>query len=107
MEEGKKEETLSDLASRGEGVLSPEGSPPEKKKLPWYFRSWIIILAIFSFGPLALPLLWVRPRTGVWLKVSVSVLVIAMTVWMVIGAMEYYNLMMQHMQELSAAMEGM
>ncbi len=107
MEEEKKEEALSDPASEGEGALSLEEVSADKKKLPWYFRSWIIILAVFSFGPLALPLLWVRPRTGVWVKVSVSVLVIAVTVWMVVGATEYYNMMMQHMQELSAAMEGM
>jgi hypothetical protein len=107
VEERKKEETLKDPASEAEEVLTLEGSPPKKKKLPWYFRIWVIILAIFTFGPLALPLLWVRPGTGVWVKVSVSVLVIAMTVWMVMGAAEYYDLMMQHMQELSAAMEGM
>jgi hypothetical protein len=102
MEETKKEA----LGAAGTTDEVPVTGNSEDK-IEWYFRPWAIVVAIVCAGPLGLPLLWFRPRTGAWLKISVSVLVVAATIWMVVGATEYYEVMMQHMQELSAAMEGM
>ena len=34
-----------------------------KEKIPWYFRTSFIIIAVLSVGPLALPLIWWRPQT--------------------------------------------
>ena len=35
----------------------------EVKRVPWYFRTSFIAFAVCSVGPLALPLIWWRPRT--------------------------------------------
>jgi hypothetical protein len=32
--------------------------------IPWYFRTSTIIIALAMVGPLALPLIWWRPRTS-------------------------------------------
>jgi hypothetical protein len=40
-------------------------APPRaaREKIPWYFRTSFIIAAVLSVGPLALPLIWWRPKT--------------------------------------------
>lgn len=93
MEEEKKEDALD----RGT-------EPGKEEELEWYFRPWTIALAIFVFGPLGLLLLWFRPRTSIYLKVGVSVVIIGLTVWLAQGTMHYYREMMKHFQELSEAM---
>ena len=93
MEEAKKEDALGQVAE-----------PGKEKELEWYFRPWTIAIAIFVFGPLGLLLLWFRPRTSIYLKVGVSVVIIGLTVWLVQGTMYYYREMMEHFQELSEAM---
>ena len=32
-------------------------------KLPWYFHTSFIVIAVLTVGPLALPLIWWRPGT--------------------------------------------
>jgi hypothetical protein len=43
--------------------------PPRipQSNLPWYFRTWAIVIAIGSVGPLALPMVWWHPKlTSAW-----------------------------------------
>jgi hypothetical protein len=76
-------------------------------ELKWYFRPWAIAAAIFGFGPLGLILLWFRPRTGIRLKVLVSVLVGIATVWMTVETTKYYQQLMLHYKELAEVMSSM
>ena len=59
-----------------------EGSGPPRSPahpLPWYFRTWAIVLAIGSVGPLALPLVWWHPRlTLVW-KIAITACALVLT----------------------------
>jgi uncharacterized membrane protein len=48
-------------------------------KLPWYFRIAFIIFAICSVGPLALPLIWWRPRTSLAWKIGLTIGVLVLT----------------------------
>ena len=73
----------------------------------WYFRPWVIALAIFSFGPLGLFLLWFRPGTRIYLKISISAVVIGLTVWMSIETARYYQLMVAHYTELAEIIKSM
>jgi hypothetical protein len=53
-----------------------EGSPlrfPGQEKLPWYFRTTFIVLALLSVGPLALPLIWWRPQTSLGWKIGLTI----------------------------------
>lgn len=52
----------------------------EKPKIKWYFSNFIVVIAILSFGPLALPLVWFHPHYKRNTKLVVSVLVIVLTV---------------------------
>ncbi len=55
-------------------------------KLPWYFRTFVIVLALGSVGPLALPMIWWHPKLKPLWKVGISVGVIVIT-WMLYQSM--------------------
>ena len=59
-----------------EPVATKTGDPE-----PWYFRTSFIILALCCVGPLALPLIWFRPRTAVSRKIGLT-LVILLVSWL-------------------------
>ncbi|MFC1643786.1 hypothetical protein ACFL5C_00465 [Candidatus Omnitrophota bacterium] len=75
----------------------------EEKK--WFYRPWVIALAILFFGPLGLFLLWYRPRTKLYLKVLISVVVLILTAWMVHDAVKVYRELLLHFEELADAMQ--
>jgi len=80
---------------------------PSKEKPAWYFRTWIIVCAILTVGPLGLPLLWFRPNTGLRLKIGISVAVIGLTIWMSITVADFYQEMVMHYEKLANALENM
>ena len=81
--------------------LDGRDKPPEAaEKLPWCFRTYIIVIAVCSVGPFALPLIWFRPRLSMIWKVLLTIAVLILT-WFFYQAMdksletigEYYELM--------------
>lgn len=70
------------------------------EELAWFFKGWVVVSGIVIFGPLGLLLLWFRPGVRMYIKVLVSVAVIAFTFWMSFWTAEYYNKMMAHYREL-------
>ncbi len=58
------------------GTVCP---PLPANSLPWYFRTPFLILAVGSVGPLALPLIWWRPRTSRPWKIGLTVGVLGLT----------------------------
>jgi hypothetical protein len=44
-----------------------------EENLPWYFRKSVIIIALLSVGPLALPLIWWRPHTSLAWKIGLTI----------------------------------
>ena len=59
----------------------------ERKGGPWYFSTSFIVIAICCVGPLALPLIWWRPRTAPAWKCGLTVVIFLLT-WGLIRAME-------------------
>ena len=59
-----------------------EKPPPKQSvsKIPWYFSSTTIIIALLCVGPLALPLICFHPRYQPITKLLVSIIVIVLTV---------------------------
>lgn len=53
--------------------LDPSLAPQSaKEKQPWYFRTTFIVIALCSVGPLALPLIWWRPKTSLAWKLGLT-----------------------------------
>ena len=68
----------------------------------WYFKPWMIFLAILCFGPLGLIPLWFRPGTGMIIKIGVSLIVIALTYYMTLETIRVYRLCLDSYQEIAA-----
>ncbi len=68
----------------------------DKAKTKWYFTTSAVVIALLCLGPLALPLVWFNPRYKMMAKLVVTVLVIALTIFLsyLIGYI-YHNLMEQ------------
>lgn len=47
-----------------------------EKKMKWYFSVFFIALAVGSVGPLALPLIWWRPKTSRTLKIVFTIIIL-------------------------------
>lgn len=86
-------------------AMNDEPREKNEETLEWYYRPWVIVLAILCLGPLGLLPLWFRPRTNMFLKVSVSVVVIGLTVWMTKESVDFYQTMLAHYRELGEALK--
>ena len=63
----------------------PQGAD---KQIPWYFRTSIIVIAVASAGPLALPLIWWRPQTSRAWKIGLTIGILVLT-WLLYRATMY------------------
>ncbi len=71
-----------------------------EQKIPWYFRKSFIIIALCGVGPLALPLIWLRPQTTMAWKIGLTIGVLVLS-WILFQTTmesirtlrEYYKLM--------------
>ncbi len=57
--------------------------PTVDAKLPWYFRKGFLIFMVLSTGPFALPLIWFRPKTSIFLKVNLTIVILVLS-WFLI-----------------------
>jgi hypothetical protein len=71
-----------------------------EEKLPWYFRTSSIVIALACVGPLALPLLWWRPKTALVWKVGLTIGILLLSWFLYLTTMEslrtlqeYYKLL--------------
>jgi hypothetical protein len=71
-----------------------------EERLPWYFRTSAIIVAVLTVGPLALPMIWWRPKTSLVWKIGLTIGILVLT-WVLYEATmesirtlrEYYRLL--------------
>ena len=70
--------------------------------LPWYFRTATIVIAVLCIGPLALPLLWWRPKTSLGWKIGLTAAILLLT-WVLVDvsvkSLEMINQSWQQLQE--------
>ncbi|MFH1877253.1 MAG: hypothetical protein ABH883_00390 [Candidatus Omnitrophota bacterium] len=102
MESEKEKKEIGLDFDAGRKLLANSGSTDTEDA--WYFRPWIIAAAILGFGPLGLILLWFRPGTHILWKSLISVIVLSLTVLLTVETVNYYQIMMAHIKELSEAM---
>ncbi|MDD2752964.1 MAG: hypothetical protein PHN59_07500 [Candidatus Omnitrophica bacterium] len=50
----------------------------------WYFKTSVLVIAILSFGVLALPLLWFNPRFRLKSKIIISLVTIILTYYSIV-----------------------
>ena len=54
----------------------------KKPKEKWFFKTYWIIIAFLSVGPLALPLVWFNPRFSTKMKIIISALMLILTYYL-------------------------
>jgi hypothetical protein len=59
-------------------MMPEEGRP----KLPWYFKTSILIIAFMSVGPLMLPLVWFNPGMSRNRKIAATVIIAVLSYFM-------------------------
>lgn len=72
----------------GEFLNAPIPPRGAEEKIPWYFRASFIIIAICSVGPLALPLVWWRPRTALAWKIGITIGTLVLSWFLYLATME-------------------
>jgi hypothetical protein len=83
--------------------LNGSRPPQPSEKRPWYFRNAFIVIAVLSVGPLALPLIWWRPKTALAWKIGLTLGILALS-WV------FYQATMQSIEaikEFYKAMDSM
>jgi hypothetical protein len=69
-----------------------------EEKLPWYFRTTFIVLALCSVGPLALPLIWWRPRPSPAWKLGLTIAILALSWGLYLVTLESLRALQEYYQ---------
>ncbi|MDD4181309.1 MAG: hypothetical protein PHE87_06755 [Victivallaceae bacterium] len=66
----------------GEFMNASARSNMPRKKFKWYFSGFFIFVAVGCVGPLALPLIWWRPRTSRTWKIVFTIIILIISWFM-------------------------
>ncbi len=66
----------------------------------WYFSTSVIIIALVSVGPFALPLVWLHPRYHIATKVILTIIIIGFSIWLYIMTRDTFTSLMQQLKVL-------
>lgn len=91
----------------GEFLNEANRPPVVPKKTEWYLGTTFIVIAHCCVGPLALPLIWLRPQTSRAWKIGLTIAILIIS-WYLFKAtknsldilMEYYEQIDQLQKEL-------
>jgi len=78
----------------------PMDDVKDKTKLKWYLRPIIVVLALLSAGPFAIPLVWVSPAFKKWHKILLTVVVVLFTIWTIKLTADLYRMLLKEALEL-------
>ena len=71
----------------------------------WYHRPAVVILAVLAAGPFALPLVWYNPGLKKIYKWIITVLVLALTAYIVMISIDVVKKLMVEFKNLSEALK--
>lgn len=74
-----------------------ESRPP---KVPWYFSTGLIVIALLTVGPLALPLVWFHPKYSQLTKILLTLGIIVLTVLCYFATVELYQSLQEQMEQI-------
>lgn len=60
-------------------------------KTKWYFSNLIVMIALFSIGPFALPLIWFNPRYKMYIKIIFTIIILGATYWFYSATKDIYE----------------
>ena len=84
----------------GEFLEGAGRPPPSEKLLPWYFRTASIVIAVCCVGPLALPMIWWRPRTSPAWKIGWTIAILALSWALYVAMLTSVDVIMKQYDQL-------
>jgi len=91
----------------GEFLDGPGRALSPEKQMPWYFRTIPIVIAICCFPPLALPMIWWRPRLAPAWKIGWTIVILALTWLLVVAILKSVEMFKEILQLLPQLLEPM
>lgn len=73
---------------------------PDEEKLPWYFKTSAIIVALLSVGPLALPMIWWHPHLSRLWKIVLTIAILILSWGLYLMTMESLRTLKEYYQLL-------
>ena len=70
-------------------------------KVPWYFTTSTIVIALLCVGPLALPLVWLQPKYKLTTKIIVTVITLAISIGCYFLVQNLYTSLTEQLKELN------
>ena len=86
----------------GEFLNHQSSASDSGEKPPWYFRTTFIVLALCSVGPLALPLIWWRPKTTLAWKITLTIIISVISWYFYLATMESIEALKEYYQFLDS-----
>ena len=78
-------------------------SLPVPAKLPWHFKTSVIVLIALSIPPLALPLVWLHPKMSKGWKIGSTVIILVLTYVAVVSTIAMFK-MFNEMEQMINSM---
>jgi len=76
------------------------------EKGPWYFRKSFIVIAMLSLGPLALPLIWWRPKTALAWKIVLTIGILVLSWFFYQATMKSIEIIKEFYKAMDSIMIG-
>lgn len=70
--------------------------------LPWCFRTSTIVIAIGCVGPLALPLVWWRPKLAMGWKIGITIGILLLSWVLYLATMESIRVFQEYLELLDS-----
>ena len=88
----------------GRALVAPLARPTQAAK--WYYNVWFVLLMLFFVvGPFGLPLVWKNPRFPRWLKITLTLAMIAYTALLVDLTIRMTRAVLEHVNEFNASLQ--
>lgn len=73
---------------------------PQNQKKKWYHSTLMLVAAIATLGPLALPMVWTNPRYTLLVKFAITVIVLGLTIGLCYAMVLMYRHLMEQIQAM-------
>ncbi|MFA6079109.1 MAG: hypothetical protein WC779_05125 [Candidatus Omnitrophota bacterium] len=70
------------------------------EKIKWYFKLPTVVIAVLVLGPFAIPLVWKNPGLSKRMRILISVLIIALTIWIISASINVMQLILKEVADL-------
>ena len=76
--------------------------PVNIKPVHWVFKTRFVLLMLFIFGPLALPLVWLSPKFSKTWKIWATLLTVVLTILLAKVTVAAVQNLSEHLKELQS-----